>query len=106
MSEIKVTAANFEAEVVNSDIPVLLDFWATWCGPCKMIAPYVAEAAAAYAGRLKVGKVNVDEEPQLAMQFRITAIPTLIIFRDGKIAAENVGYLSQPKLNAMIDKAL
>ena len=106
MSEIKVTAANFEAEVVNSDIPVLLDFWATWCGPCKMIAPYVAEAAAAYAGRLKVGKVNVDEEPQLAMQFRISAIPTLLIFKNGRITAENVGYLSQQKLEAMVNKAL
>ena len=106
MSEITVTAANFEAEVLNSELPVLLDFWATWCGPCKMIAPYVAEIAAAYAGRIKVGKVNVDEEPQLAMQFRITAIPTLIIFKDGKIVGENVGYLSQQKLEAMVDRAL
>lgn len=106
MSEITVTTANFEAEVLNSELPVLLDFWATWCGPCKMIAPYVAEIAAAYAGRIKVGKVNVDEEPQLAMQFRITAIPTLIVFKNGRIAAENVGYLSQQKLQAMIDGAL
>ena len=106
MSEITVTAANFEAEVLNSELPVLLDFWATWCGPCKMIAPYVAEIAAAYAGRIKVGKVNVDEEPQLAMQFRITAIPTLIVFKNGRIAAENVGYLSQQKLEAMVDRAL
>ena len=106
MSEITVTAANFEAEEVNSDIPVLLDFWATWCGPCKMIAPYVAEIAAAYAGRIKVGKVNVDEEPQLAMQFRISAIPTLLIFKNGRITAENVGYLSQQKLEAMVNKAL
>ena len=106
MSEITVTAANFEAEVVNSDIPVLLDFWATWCGPCKMIAPYVAEISAAYAGRIKVGKVNVDEEPQLAMQFRISAIPTLLIFKNGRITAENVGYLSQQKLEAMVNKAL
>ena len=106
MSEIKITASNFETEVINSNIPVLLDFWATWCGPCRMIAPYVEEISAAYAGRIKVGKVNVDEEAELATQFRITAIPTLLILKDGKIAQQAVGYRSQKDLEAMVQSVL
>ena len=106
MSEIKITDANFETEVVNSDVPVLLDFWASWCGPCRMIAPYVEELAAEYAGRIKVGKVNVDEEVGLASNFRITAIPTILILKDGKIAQDAVGYRSKQDLEAMIQKVL
>ena len=102
MSEIKITAANFETEVTNSDIPVLLDFWATWCGPCRMIAPFVEELSAEYAGRLKVGKVNVDEEAELATQFRITAIPTLLLVKDGKVAQQAVGYRSKKDLEDMV----
>ena len=106
MSEIKITASNFDAEVLNSDIPVLLDFWATWCGPCKMIAPAVAELAAEYAGRIKVGKVNVDEEPELAAQFRITFVPTVLVMKDGEIVKENMGYMPKASLEAMVDAVL
>ncbi len=106
MSEVRITDANFETEVVNSDVPVLLDFWASWCGPCKMIAPIVAELAAEYAGRIKVGKVNVDEEVGLATNFRISAIPTILILKDGKIAQEAVGYRSRQDLEAMLRKVL
>ncbi len=91
MAEITITAQNFEAEVLRSEIPVLLDFWATWCPPCRALSPIVAEIAAELAGRVKVGKVNVDEEPVLGAQFRISSIPTLIVFKDGKMAGQSVG---------------
>ena len=100
--EITITKENFESEVLNSDIPVLLDFWATWCGPCRMIAPTLAQIAEENEGRLKVGKVNVDEEMELAMRFGIISIPTLIVMRNGKEAAKLVGY--RPK--ADIEKLL
>ena len=92
MAEIKITKANFESEVVKSEIPVLLDFWATWCGPCRMIAPILAEIAREYDGRIKVGKVNVDEESELASTFRIMSIPTLMLVKDGKVTQNMVGY--------------
>ena len=91
MADITITAQNFEAEVLRSEIPVLLDFWATWCPPCRALSPIVAEIAAELAGRVKVGKVNVDEEPVLGAQFRISSIPTLIVFKDGKMAGQSVG---------------
>ena len=95
MSEITLTGENFEQEVLQSDIPVLVDFWATWCGPCRMLAPVVAQIAEEKAGELKVGKVNVDEEPLLAAEFQVSGIPTVLLFKDGKVASKAVG--ARPK---------
>ena len=83
MSEITITAANFEEEVLKSDLPVLVDFWATWCGPCRMLAPVIAQIAEEQDGKVRVGKVNVDEQPQLAARFGIASIPTVMVFRNG-----------------------
>lgn len=95
MAEITITKENFEQEVLKSDIPVLVDFWAVWCGPCQMVAPILAEIAEEKEGELKVGKVNVDEQPELARQFGIMSIPTMIVFKGGEPAAKTVGV--QPK---------
>ena len=100
MSEVIITRENFKEEVLKSDLPVLVDFWASWCGPCKMLAPTIAQIAEEQAGKVKVGKINVDEEQELAAQFRIMSIPTLVLFRDGAVAAQAVGV--QPK--AQIEK--
>ena len=102
MKEITLTAANFEQEVLRSDVPVLVDFWASWCGPCKMMAPIVAQIAEEYDGRAKVGKVNVDEESELAMQYGIMSIPAFLIFENGKVKQQTVGV--QPK--ASLEKLL
>lgn len=92
MAEITLTQENFEEEVLNSSLPVLVDFWATWCGPCKMIAPVVEEIADEYEGKIKVGKVNVDEEDELAAEYSISSIPTLLIFKNGEIVHTLIGY--------------
>ena len=99
--EITITNENFEAEVLNSDVPVLLDFWATWCGPCRMIAPDLEKIAAENAGTLKVGKVNVDEEMELAMKFGVTSIPLLVVMKDGKIVSKAVGAMPKAKIEAL-----
>lgn len=97
MSEIKITKENFEQEVLNSNTPVVVDFWATWCGPCKMLAPELEELA---EEGVKVGKVNVDEEGELAMKFGIMSIPTVILFKDGKIEKKTVGYMTKDQLKS------
>ncbi len=102
--EVTITIANFEQEVLSSDRPVLVDFWATWCGPCQMLAPILEEVATERAATLKVGKVNVDEAPELAGQFGITSIPALLLFKGGKVVATSVGYLSKADLLAFVDK--
>ena len=98
--EIKVTAANFEQEVLKSDIPCVVDFWAAWCGPCRMLGPVLTEIANANEGRLKVCKVNVDEEPALAQQFGIMSIPLVILFRDGRAVKQSLGYKPRAALEA------
>ena len=103
MAEVKITTENFEAEVLDSKIPVLLDFWATWCGPCRMLAPELEALAREYEGRVKVGKVNVDEEGELAMQFRVSNIPMLVLMKDGKVVGSMVGYRPKADIAAMLD---
>lgn len=89
--ETTLDQANFEQEVLKSDLPVMVDFWAVWCGPCKVLSPIVEELANEYAGKVKVGKVNVDENNQLAMQYNVMSIPTLKFFKGGKLVGEMVG---------------
>ena len=105
MAELKITAANFENEVLNSDKPVLLDFYADWCGPCKMLAPVRHEIAEESTGVLKVGKVNVDEQMELAMRFQVSSIPMLVVFKDGKAVAKSVGYRPKSEIVAMVESA-
>lgn len=100
MSEIKGTASNFEAEVLNSDIPVIVDFWAEWCGPCKMLAPVLAEIAGENEGKLKVCKINVDEEQDLAMKYNIMSIPAVFRFEGGEVTNKSVGYVPKAQLMA------
>lgn len=101
MAEIILTKDNFESEVLNSDIPVLVDFWATWCGPCMMLSPVIEEIAEEFDGKIKVGKVNVDEQNELAMQYRVASIPTLLLFKNGQLVNTSVGFM--PK-NSIIEK--
>ena len=104
--EYKITTANFDEEVLNSDMPVFVDFYADWCGPCKMMAPIVEELAKKYDGKVKVGKCNIDEENGIAARYRIMSIPTMMVFKDGEIKETIVGAVSQNELEDKIDKAL
>ena len=103
--EYTFTVANFEEEVLNSPLPVLVDFYADWCNPCKMMAPTVAKLAEAYEGKVKVGKINVDEQMELAMRFQVSSIPMLVVFKDGKAVAKSVGYRSKAEITAMVEGA-
>ena len=103
MSEIIITKENFEEEVINSDKPVLLDFWATWCGPCRMLSPIISEIAEEYEGKVKVGKINVDDEQELAIRFNIVSIPTVLYFKDGQIENELIGYREKDEFVALFE---
>lgn len=102
MSVIKVTSKNFEEEVSKSNVPVLLDFWASWCGPCKMVSPIIDAVAEEVEGRVKVGKINVDEEQELAKSFSIMSIPTLIVINNGKLVNQAVGVRSKEEILDML----
>jgi len=101
-----ITSANFDDVVMKSDKPVLLDFWAVWCGPCRMVAPAVDRLATEYAGKAVVGKVNVDEEPALAESFKVMSIPTLFVLKDGKVVERVIGARPYEDLAAMLDRAI
>ncbi len=103
MATIKITKNNFENEVLNSKEPVLLDFWASWCGPCRMVAPTVEEISDEMVGTAKVGKVNVDEESELAEMFRVMSIPTLMVMKEGKVAATAVGVRPKKDILRMLE---
>lgn len=103
--EKKFTTANFKEEVLQSDMPVLVDFYADWCGPCKMMAPLVEQLAAEYEGKAVVGKLNIDEEEDIAAQYRVMTIPTLAVFKGGKLVDKLIGVNSKEAVKAMVDKA-
>jgi len=106
MSAIELTTQNFEEEVMNSDVPVLVDFWAPWCGPCKMIMPVISELSEEFAGKTKVGKINIDEQAELQQKFNIMTIPTLIMFNKGEKVEQAVGLRTKSDLEEMINKYL
>ena len=102
--EVVLTLENFENEVLKSDKPVLVDFWATWCGPCRMIAPIIEEIAHDYEGKIKVGKVNVDEQEELAIRYGISSIPTLLLFKNGEVVKKTLGYMPKDAVVKFIEE--
>ncbi|MDX2066230.1 MAG: thioredoxin [Fimbriimonadaceae bacterium] len=106
MANLEITSAEFDAEVLQSSVPVLVDFTATWCGPCKMIAPFVEQLATEYAGKAKVFKVDVDKEPDLAQRYNVMSIPALHVFKDGKEVTKHSGALPKDKIAGLIDSAI
>ena len=102
MAELKITRENFEREVMNSDKPVLIDFWAPWCGPCRMLSPTISDIAEDFKDKVKVGKVNVDEEEELAAMFRVSSIPLLVVMKDGKIVNSAVGVRPKDQIVNML----
>ena len=103
---VAITDDSFEREVMSADLPVLVDFWAEWCGPCKMIAPVLDEIAKAYQGRLKVGKINIDENAMTPQKFGVRGIPTLMLFKNGELESTKVGAISKSQLTAFLDSHL
>ena len=103
---IQVTDDSFENDVLNSDLPILVDYWAEWCGPCKMIAPILDQLAEEYADQIKIAKMNIDQNPNTPPKFNVRGIPTLMLFKDGEIADTKVGALSKSQLSAFIDSQL
>lgn len=106
MATVKVDKSNFQAEVLNASEPVVVDFWAEWCGPCKMISPVLDELADAYDGKLKIAKLNVDDNRATAVKYHVRSIPMLLLFKDGQIQATQIGAVGKGQLSQMIDKAL
>lgn len=104
--EYKFTSENFEEEVMKSDVPVLIDFYADWCGPCKMMAPVVAELAEEYEGKAKVGKINVDNEQALAEKFGVMSIPSFVVIKKGKVAEQGLGAMAKVKLEGLLKSVL
>jgi thioredoxin 1 len=103
---VELNDSTFESEVIKSETPVLVDFWAPWCGPCRMISPVVEEIATSYTGRLKVGKVNVDDNQEITMKYGIRSIPTLILFKNGKAVEQIIGAVPKSEIERIIKKAL
>lgn len=106
MSELTITDANFKSEVLDSKVPVLVDFWAEWCGPCRMVAPVVEKIAKDYSGRLKVGKLNVDDNSETPQKYGIQGIPTILLFKGGQLAKQVVGFQPEEKLKSIIDSTI
>ncbi len=106
MKPFEFTDGNFEQEVMKSDMPVLIDFWAVWCGPCRLIAPLIEELAGEYAGKVKIGKLDVDNNPDVAMKYGIRSIPTLLVFKKGEVVDRIVGAASKPKIAEKLDTVL
>ena len=102
MAELTITQQNFEQEVLLAKEPVLVDFWATWCGPCRMLAPVIEEIANEYAGKVKVGKVNVDDERELALEYGVSSIPTVMVFQNGEVKETSVGYRPKEEVEQLL----
>ena len=105
-SILELSDASFESDVINSEVPVLVDFWAPWCGPCRAVAPIVEEISEAYDGKIKVGKLNVDENPSTTMKFGIRSIPTLLVFKGGEAVEQIIGAVPKGEIEKAVDKAL